>query len=584
MTPYSRFKEFLHMVATKNVNRNQDDQYGGGHQHYFCGLSSPQLLINLFSVAASQMDQTLLSEPVQCFPFHCLFMRDSFDFDESLLKMDRIGGSFTHLETELSDHLKPFEGQTLSEREQDTFLFAKDLFLIMINGIVPELEKYTQSLDMMYLNHRKLHDLTEQGKIEKSSEIINEMNKIVRTKLAHHRLLFQNDLTRDGIVKFSHWLLQLVNYIDSAMPDLVYMLPDHIISIPFEVLRMIKRESETISPDGMPAVAVNSSIHKRNLNLNPNNNTISNTLIQVMGNENFGKKLDNRQRQIYDSFYNELVTFISKHFLDDRIANPDLKEMYLVRMNILLQHNCFIRLFEAQSFAQENLIQMLMKSFSKNINLRHVTKNLLRLAKGQGFKEIVYEEKVEKTSSPIYLYKLRVQLMSLESTITKEFMNSFFNSLNDVTSELIIVFKELKNNQTSVVLRKTKQYFEITIDLLRMAELFTTWCPEMFLDMDHVHSTRLLNFLMFVLNTVFVGELNTQIDDFSSKVYSHSDNLAQFLAPIVGIFSNIYMGVNQFKQEGCSEQGQGVVNKYESLSSLFEKTDAFNEKGIIMLE
>jgi hypothetical protein len=50
-------------------------------------------------------------------------------------------------------------------------------------------------------------------------------------------------------------------------------------------------------------------------------------------------------------FFNELVTFISRHFIDDRIANPDLKEIYLVRLNILLQHNTFIKLFEAQEFA-----------------------------------------------------------------------------------------------------------------------------------------------------------------------------------------------------------------------------------------
>ena len=89
---------------------------------------------------------------------------------------------------------------------------------------------------------------------------------------------------------------------------------------------------------------------------------------------------------------------------------------------------------------------MLMKSFSKNINLRHVTKNILRLAKGQGFKEIIYEEKVEKTSSPVFLYKLRTQLLNLDNPLTMEFMNSFFNNLNDIMSELFIVFKELKNN------------------------------------------------------------------------------------------------------------------------------------------
>lgn len=168
---------------------------------------------------------------------------------------------------------------------------------------------------------------------------------------------------------------------------------------------------------------------------------------------------------------------------------------------------------------------MLMRSFQKNINLRHVTKNILRLAKGQGFKEIVYEDKVEKTSSSYFLYKLRMQLLNLDHKLTKEFMNSFFNSLNDITSELFITFKELKNNYSSLTLRKTKQYFETSIDLLRMCELFATWCPELFLNVEHVHSSRLLNFIMFTLNSVFIGEIDKAINFFSDKVYSHSATL-----------------------------------------------------------
>lgn len=122
-------------------------------------------------------------------------------------------------------------------------------------------------------------------------------------------------------------------------------------------------------------------------------------------------------------------------------------------------------------------------------------------------------------------------------------MNSFFNSLNDVASELFITFKELKNDYSATNLRKAKSYFETAIDLLRMCELFSTWCPELFLDIDHVHSTRLLNFLMFTLNSVFIGGIAKPIRDFSSRVFSHSDNLEQFLAPIIGIFVKLYMGV-----------------------------------------
>jgi|APCry1669189883_1035261.scaffolds.fasta_scaffold290595_1 hypothetical protein len=46
-----------------------------------------------------------------------------------------------------------------------------------------------------------------------------------------------------------------------------------------------------------------------------------------------------KEKELEETFFNELVTFISRHFIDDRIANPDLKEIYLVRLNVLLQHN-----------------------------------------------------------------------------------------------------------------------------------------------------------------------------------------------------------------------------------------------------
>lgn len=121
--------------------------------------------------------------------------------------MDRIGGSFTHLETELNDNLKPFKGLRLTEDEKEVFLFAKDLLLLFIHGILPELEKYTLALDQMYLSHRKLLDLTTKGKIEKSSEICNEMHKIVRTKLSMWRFAYQNEFVRESMIKYSIWLL-----------------------------------------------------------------------------------------------------------------------------------------------------------------------------------------------------------------------------------------------------------------------------------------------------------------------------------------------------------------------------------------
>jgi len=69
-------------------------------------------------------------------------------------------------------------------------MIAKDLLFLLIFAVLPELERYTLALDQMYLNHRKLLDLTEQGRIEKSSALCNDMQKILRTKLHHWRFVF----------------------------------------------------------------------------------------------------------------------------------------------------------------------------------------------------------------------------------------------------------------------------------------------------------------------------------------------------------------------------------------------------------
>lgn len=127
---------------------------------------------------------------------------------------------------------------------------------------------------------------------------------------------------------------------------------------------------------------------------------------------------------------------------------------------------------------------MLMRSFAKGINLRHASKNILRLAKGQGFREIIYEEVIEKTQSVFFLKKLRMQLMNADNKDTKEFMNAFFNSLNDITTDLFTIFKEVKQDFSNQLLRRTQHHFHAVIDLLRICELCTTWCPELFLDVD----------------------------------------------------------------------------------------------------
>ena len=53
-------------------------------------------------------------------------------------------------------------------------------------------------------------------------------------------------------------------------------------------------------------------------------------------------------------------------------------------------------------------------------------------------------------------------------------MNAVFNALNDVTSELFMVFKEIKGLHVSYqnqILRRIKYFLDLIIDLSRILEL-----------------------------------------------------------------------------------------------------------------
>jgi len=63
-------------------------------------------------------------------------------------------------------------------------------------------------------------------------------------------------------------------------------------------------------------------------------------------------------------------------------------------------------------------------------------------------------------------------------------MNAVFNALNDVTSELFMVFKEIKGlpiGNHNQILRRIKYFLDMIIDLNRIIELLTRWVPELFL-------------------------------------------------------------------------------------------------------
>jgi len=79
-----------------------------------------------------------------------------------------------------------------------------------------------------------------------------------------------------------------------------------------------------------------------------------------------------------------------------------------------------------------------------------------------------------------------------------------------------------------------------------MCELFSTWCAEIFINLDHVHGSRLINYINSSLNSIFIGGVDNFINIFADKIYSNSVSLERFLAPLIGILSSLYRGIEQY--------------------------------------
>mmetsp|Transcript_3401 Transcript_3401/g.2362 ORF Transcript_3401/g.2362 Transcript_3401/m.2362 type:complete len:201 (-) Transcript_3401:425-1027(-) len=189
---------------------------------------------------------------------------------------------------------------------------------------------------------------------------------------------------------------------------------------------------------------------------------------------------------------------------------------------------------------------MLLQSVEKMYMLPAV-KNFLRLQKGQGFKEPqVKTLMIEDTYSPFFLAELRrVLLEGMEDKVAKEFLNSVFNNLNEVTTEFFVNIKELKNNYHQPLLARTRQYFSLIVDFYRLLEILCQHTPELFIYRHQINSYRLLSYMMFVLNTVFNGGLSNQLRYFTHRLQSKYETLPYFLAAFIGILKNLYEAVNK---------------------------------------
>ncbi|RCV14083.1 hypothetical protein SETIT_2G398600v2 [Setaria italica] len=232
------------------------------------------------------------------------------------------------------------------------------------------------------------------------------------------------------------------------------------------------------------------------------------------------------------------VTLVVKHFDDTRIVNPDLKDLLLQSISVLVQYKEFMLVFENNREAINRMPRSLLSAFD-NRSWIPVSNILFRLCKGSGFAS---SKNGESSSSATFQVLLRETCIH-EQELFFSFLNRLFNTLSWTMTEFSMSIREMqdKHQVADLQQRKCSVIFDISCNLARILEFCTREIPCAFLAGPDMNLRRLTELVVFILNHI-ISAANAEFFDMTLRrpgQHQEKTNRTMILAPLVGIILNL---------------------------------------------
>jgi len=232
------------------------------------------------------------------------------------------------------------------------------------------------------------------------------------------------------------------------------------------------------------------------------------------------------------------VTLVVKHFDDTRIVNPDLKDLLLQSISVLVQYKEFMLVFENNREAINKMPRSLLSAFN-NRSWIPVTNILSRFCKGSGFAS---SKNGESLSSATFQVLLRETCIH-EQELFFSFLNRLFNTLSWTMTEFSMSIREMqdKNQVADLQQRKCSVIFDISCCLARILEFCTREIPCAFLMGPDMNLRRLAELVVFILNHI-ISAADAEFFDMTLRrpgQHQEKTNRTMILAPLVGIILSL---------------------------------------------
>ncbi|PRP88001.1 hypothetical protein PROFUN_04429 [Planoprotostelium fungivorum] len=240
-----------------------------------------------------------------------------------------------------------------------------------------------------------------------------------------------------------------------------------------------------------------------------------------------------------------IIGFFINHFMDKRIANPDLRDMLLQSISVLLQYHDFVRIMERDDVEKDKFMHNMLQAFDSRSWIP-VANILLRFWKGTGFAQNGHK-KGNDCSSKIYQEVFKGEC-NKDMTLCSEFINRIFNNLNWAITEFGVAALELQtatNRHYAAELqqhqRKCNVMFELSVCLTRIVELVTLEIPAAFTK-NEINMGRLAELLIFLLVRTTSGQDSKTFESLLNMDIISLEKITRLaiFSPVVGITINIH--------------------------------------------
>ena len=285
-----------------------------------------------------------------------------------------------------------------------------------------------------------------------------------------------------------------------------------------------------------------------------------------------------------------VVRLLVRHFPDNRVVNPDVRDAMLQSISALLQYREYVDVFEKNEEARDALVPALLEAFDSRFWIP-VSNILLRLCRGAGFgQQRKREGEPERGNggatrssddagddagaipaeapaaarggpdaalaralaspqpegaSPLF-QRLLVDACRADPGLLATFLDRLFNTLNWTVTEFGVTLKEAldaraRAHETRQRQRKCAVMFDLSVTLARVLEFLTKELPEVFLAAQSLDLRRLTETLVFVLGHTTVGPDASLFDRAAAARVAPSGAVsrAAILAPVAGILLNL---------------------------------------------